>query len=867
MQSDETRSGTGPDEAASAADSGAADEAPATVPAPPAAAADDAPAPDAPAPADDGATSQPSALTTLLSSRRNLITVGAAIGIVALLLGWWLIGGRSGEPVGESLGFERNGLLLLSSSRSDGRVDLYVVGLDEDPSRENLVLRDVRLRRIDTPNSSEIFTGTYLGIPVRDGFLVHVETRDDEFAVMFVGTGGEDSTVELFDSRRGLSVAYAPAVDRLLVRESGDGTDRCYQGTSQEPVSRIGSGDACLLGLDGTIAVLELRDERLEVEFYDPTSDDVTSITLDDVADSERSFGRLSWLTNLWNDPTFFAYVAKEGRTGWALVHLDPRTGDEIYRSPTFDPDDTLLFAGGLTVGALLRDEFVTMQLLTAEGSSATPVADGPVVFARALRSGGIVFATADRQDSQGDWKDRSLDINLFLPGAEEPELLSERVGAWYVLDTADQTDLLLLDRRDVALFDLTSRESRDLIDSRDLGDIFSVQRHVEGGLYVLTSDDDGWRLDSVAGDEPWTVVSRWNSLDAFHVDTASGRHVVVGREASGDDVTLAVAETGDRRPQRVDRAEGIGALYIAGPGRLIYSAKTSRDDEVRVLDIAAGDSETLHRGDALVAAGLERNRDRFLRNGLPPVREQADLDEDCAENYRGTITGATRLELTFEPGEVGCWRWDVSGLTDPIAWLHASELYGYLEVLDRTGVLTWSAATFDLFDAALDGALVQPFDVFEDAGPWFLYFEAFTDRRASGTLETGDATLGLPTSQVVPYASGCEPSVGTERAAQCLLENLREVEFFDFTEDWASLQPALSSVRTVLGLIAERDTDRYAELLVRRGDLAFVGCQNSIRVGFGQSCFFRDSNSRVVEIEVNTSSFATSRFGRILEW
>ncbi len=855
----EAREGAGADE------NGPADESSATIPPPPVTDTDDAPPEDVPDPEDATAGDSPSA--TPRSSRRTSIVVAAAVGIVAVLLGWWLIGGRDGGPAGDSLGLERNGLLLLSSSRSDGRADLYVVGLDETPSRENLVLRDVRLRRIGTPSSSEVFASVPLGVPVRDGFLVHVETRDDEFAVMFVGIGGEDSTVELFDSRRALNVAYAPAVDVLLVRESGDGRERCYRGASKEPASRIGTGDTCLLGLDGTIAVLEWRDDRLDVEFSGVTAADAVTVTLDDIVDVEGSFTPFSWLTDLWNDPTFFAYVAKEGRDGRAIVHLDPRTGDEIYRSATFESDDTLLFAGGLTIGGLLRDEFTTMRLLATDGADVTPVADGPVVFARALRSGGLVFATADRQDGRSEWKDRSLEVNVFRSGDEEPQRLSERVGAWYVLESAGQADLLLLDRRDVSLLNVASGDARDLLDSRDLDEVISVQRSADGGLYVMSVDDDGWRLDSVAGDEPWTVLSRWHSLEAFHVESRSGSHVVLGREASGDDLTLAVTEVGDRRPQRVDRAEDIGTLYIAGPGRLIYSATTSRDDEVRVLDIAAGESETLHRGYALVAAGLERNIDRFLRNGIPPVFEQADLVEDCADNFRGTITGATTLELTFEPDEAACWRWDVTGLTDPVAWLHAGELYGYLEVLDRTGFLNWTAVTDELFDAALFGTLVLPSGVSEANGPWFLYFEPYAGRRASGTLETGDVALGFPSSQVVPYASGCDPSVDLERAAQCLLENLREVAFFEYADDWTILEPAFSSLRTVLSLIPERDLDRYTELLLYRGEVEFLGCGNSVRLGFGQSCFFGYGSSGLVEFQVNTAAFASTRFGRIVEW
>ena len=809
------------------------------------------------------------------SSRRKLVIAGAAAGLVLLVL----VGGlllRGGGGAGFNL--ERNELLLLTSARSEGRVDVYVVGLDDDPSPDNRVLRDVRLRRIDIPGSLDFTTTTFLGLPVRGGFLVHVETQDDDYAVMFVGTDGEDSVIELFDSGRMLDVVYAPGIDRLLIRESGDTTDRCYLGGAREPAARIGSGETCWLGIDGTIAIADLTDGVLEIEFHDASADEVTTVTLDDVADADGWIGRLSWMTGLWSAPAFFAYVAVDGPDGRALVHVDPRTGEEVYRSAAYRPDDLWLLAGGLRIGAVLSDEYVTMRLLATDDRALVPVADGSVVFVEALASGDLLFATGDVEDAQSGWRDRSLDVHRYRPDADETERIAEQVGEWYVLDALDRVELLLLDARDAVLLDLGSGARREVLDTRDIGEVVSVLRHVEGGTYVWSIDDDGWRVDRVGGAEPWEVVSRWSSVMAFHVDPRSGWHVVQGREAAGDDVTLAVAQPGDRRVQRVDRAESIGALYVAGPGRLIYSASTPRDEEVRQLDIEEGESTTLHRGYALAAAGLPRSSDGFVLSGSLPLRGDAELFAECAENFRGTITGAEQLDLTFEAGEeAACWRWDVSGLSEPVAWLHAGEVYGFFGVVDRRDTFGWATESGSLFDVVVSGTLLEAPGLSEAGGPWFLYVEPYdADGRVTTTLETGDAALGMPTSHLFPYATGCDPTVTTERAAQCLLESFRVLDALDDGDDWASVEVAASSLRSLLGLLSERDLNRFGDLYEQQPDLEFIGCQRSIRLGFGESCFFTSpipgsdnemDPAGIIEVEVDRSSFARYRFSRILKW
>lgn len=856
MQSDDVQSGAGPD-----APSG---EVPPPVSPPPAGAADEVSA--------EGPEPQPDGPSSSWRSRRNLIGIGAAV-VVLLLLGWLLIGGG-----GDDFSLERNELLLLTSSRSDDRVDVYVVALDEEPSSENRVLRDVRLRRIDIPDSVEIAATNFLGLPVRDGFLVHVETRDGDSAVLFVGTDGEDSVIELFDSRRSLEVVYAPGGDRLLIVESGDSTDRCYLGGARDPASRIGGGDTCWLGLDGTVAIADLADGVFDIEFHDIASEDVTRLTVDDVADADGSIGMLSWMTGLWGAPTFFAYVAEEGRDGRALVHLDPRTGEEIYRSATFGPEDGWLLAGGLRIGAVLRDEYVTVELFATDDGVLTPVDDAPVVFADTLLSGDILYAVGERADGLLGWRERSLDLQLYRPGADEPELIAERVGEWFVLDAGDEVELLLLDDRDAVLVELDSDVRREVLDTRDLGEVINVLRHVEGGLYVSSIDDEGWRIDRVDGEEPWEFISRWDSVTAFHVDTGSGWHVVRGREASGDDVTLAVAQQGDRRVQRVDRAENIGALYVVGPGRLLYSASTVRDEEVRELDIREGESTTLHRGYAIAAAGLPRSSDGFFLGGSLPQQAEAQLFEECAENLRGTITGAEQIELTFEPGErAACWRWDTTGLDEPIAWLHAGELQGSLVAADPWNAFRWSTESFSLNSVLLSGTLLEAPGLSEDDGPWFLYVEPYdVTTRLSTTLETGDASRGRPTTHLFPFAPGCDPDVGTERAAECLLETLRVAVDGLGGGDWASLEPAMPSLRSLLYLAPERIVDRFADLLEQQPDLEFFGCQSAIRLGSGQSCFFTNpvsgeedviDPSGVIEVGVDGSAFAQYRFNRILKW
>lgn len=822
------------------------------------------------------------ASTPSTSSRRNLV-IAVSLGAVMLALLGWLLFGRSDTAPAGFLAFERHGLMLVSSARSEGRVDLHVIGDGETPGRDNLVLRDVSLATIGTPSSSELTTGSALAVPVRDGFLVNTFTRDDDYAVWFVGRDGEDSAVELLDSRRPLRVTYAPRQDVVLIRESGDGTTRCYSGSSREPASRVGRGDNCWLGLDGTVAVGELSEGRLELKFHAPGSDDVVTATVERIAGGEEPFPALDPITGLWNDPSFLAVMAEDG-SGQAIVHLDPRTGEEIYRSAVFQPEDRRLFTSGLRLGGVLRDDYATIRLIAMDGDRAFDVGEGAVVFASSLRSGELVFAAAARSDGAEDWKDGELDIFTLAPGGDEPVLLAERVGQWFAVDTVDDAGLVVADRRDVTLLDLGSGDSRDLIDIRDADDVIRVQRNVSGGLYVTSRSSDGLRIDRVDGEEPWEVVTRWDFIEEIHVDAATGLHAVKGREAPGDDSTLHIADPGTRRPQRVDRAEFIGTLYESGRSTLLYTAQTSndpRDAEVRELDIAEGEVTTRHRGYAIVSAGLPRTFEAFQTEGRSPVRSEADLFSECAENFRGTLTGTTRLEVTLAGAEEACWRWDVSGLDAPTAWLHAGELFGGLAVTDR------AASVFDDSFVAVDslsGVLVEPRGLSERNGPWFVtignYFEEGT-RPRTGTLEFADAARVTPTSHLYDFAPGCTPPLLAEAAAICLQGAMQVLgPDFGFSDRGWVRSPAEFFTNEVRFLPAERDVlpvmsaQRTAYSLVRdplgyrrlgEAGAQFTGCFSSSSFFSTRTlCYFEFAQGGFAELTAFQDPSSTTRFLRI---
>ncbi|MCY3889397.1 MAG: hypothetical protein OXG50_05820 [bacterium] len=378
--------------------------------------------------------------------------------------------------------------------------DLYVGEAGGEVGREHRVVRDSGLVSLVSVERDGVWSGGRLvGL---GGELVLVAEGEDGFGVWAVE--GEEF-VEVVSGGEDVSAVVAGGA--LYVRETRDGTQRCYRGASGalDDLERVFRGDFCSVSRSGHIMGAELSGDQWRVRVWPPGSDDEVLRANFDALPAISGNG---------------LFLVSGDEDGVAVTSVE--SGDRVWElGGAFGYDMMAHPAGHVALAVQAEGGEAVLVLVEADGTS-TEVAEVAQGDLEAMFSaaGDLVWLHTG-SDGVGELFSWSLAAGEELDLADEEDL--ELVGVW------EDSAITVIEDDFGALFQRFPLDGSAVVEFHEFEDDAVWFARVDGDhLYVF-----GWEKASVVplkGGDPIDSET-WDGIDVL--DFADGTLVAAGQDGS----------------------------------------------------------------------------------------------------------------------------------------------------------------------------------------------------------------------------------------------------------------------------------------------------------------------------------------------
>lgn len=416
---------------------------------------------------------------------------------------------------------------------------------------------------LDSPSAATVFD--------RGEALVGTGREDGEYSVISVDTS--DGTVNsLLDGDDPFLTAYVPARSTVLVRELGDGNERCYAGSLDGPLERVIREDLCTFSSTGQYVV--------GVEFADE-EDDFEVVTIE----GERIARGESWTTPMFSPDDRFLIVEIGSDDSRSISVIDLDDGVIVAESSRgasvealdITNEEVLVGIADSDGGTIERIDFTgnVEEIFEPEATFEAAFLDDPddrVLVTVSDSNGAGAFVISPGPDG-GAHEDRRIanDVrSTFIAsrsGDARPYVIISRAD--------DDSDALALVRTDAGTVevDLDNYDGiEQLLMSPNGEAVFLVHRDFEDGSAITRVD--------LRSAQTSVLIDSWDSVSIE--DFSSSDSVLVrGREDPGDDDLAAIVDFD-------------GRVEIADEADLVYQARFSDDEKTVLVSVGDGDDDEL---------------------------------------------------------------------------------------------------------------------------------------------------------------------------------------------------------------------------------------------------------------------------------
>lgn len=678
--------------------------------------ADDASGPDPMAESDASSTS--GSLASLFEQALATTAGKAILGVVGVMLILVIVFGvrgcgGDGEPSSDAL-------LLVRESGGD----LYVGNAGAEIDREHRVVRDFDGLTRTTVTRDGVWWSAGL-VDVGNRRILVAQTQDGDGAWAIDG-----SEVEEIVSESG-NVGVVVLGDTLYVRESREGTQRCYRGAldALNDLERVFRGDACTIAYSGHVMGASSSGDSYRVTVWTPQGDDT--------ALSRANFQTLPSISDNGR------FVVSRDDEGVTVTSVD--TGDRVWEldgGMDFDlashPDGHI----ALTVEASSGEVYLVAVDAEGNADEILEVRDGQLVAEFA--PSGDLFWLESSQDNRGIlsvWDASEKDV-FELADEEGLQLVGVYAGSAV---TVIEDDLGALFQRFLPT-DTDGTELHEFDDDVWVSLIYGDFMYVTGSeIASVVPLDGGEPTDSLT----------WDAIEIM--DVSNGLLVAVGSDGSSE--VLFGIQSGSDDDVEYGEFDNVVSAQIYGD-TLYATVRDGLGVETRAFGVTSGDT----RDDAADYDGyrLVNNRAWPIRNALFAVGYAQDIavpaEEAAApEPARAAPSTTAAPALTLS----GQQYTDVYGAVEVVSgdyyygnlvgqgdfyrylfevpsggrWLYA-ETYGQIDVVAE---LFWADADGTPISIAYsddDGTDSNArFDIFLDPG-WYLIEVRGYDNSITGSYE-----------------------------------------------------------------------------------------------------------------------------------
>ena len=547
--------------------------------------ADDALGPDPKADSDtsSGVGSLPAVSNQALATTAGKAILGV-VGAVLILLFILVVRGCGGDGDPSS-----DALLLVRESGGD----LYVGRANVEIDRDHRVVRDFEGLTPTTVTRDGAWWSAGL-VEVGNRRILVADTQDGDGAWVIEGSEAEEIVSESG------AVGVVVVGDTLYLRESREGTQRCYRGSldALDDLERVFRGDACTIAYSGHILGASSSGDSNRVTVWSPQGDET--------ALSRANFQGLPVLSD---NGRFVVSLDDEGVT---VTSVD--TGDRVWE----------------------LDGGVYFDLVSHP--------NGHIALAAQASSGEVYLVAVDAGGNADE-------ISEVQAGELVAEFAPSGDLFWLESSEGDRAILSVWDASQKEVFELADEEGLRLIGVHegaavtviedDLGALFQRFQPSDTDGTELHEFDDDYRGSLIYGDYLYVAGSEiasviplngdeatdsltWDAIEL--VDVSNGLLIAVGADGSSE--VLFGVRSGSEDDIEYGEFDDVVSAQVYG-NSLYATVRDGLDPETLVFDASSGDEQD--EGPNYDGYRLVNNRTWPIRNMLSAVGYAQEISEPAS--------------------------------------------------------------------------------------------------------------------------------------------------------------------------------------------------------------------------------------------
>ena len=528
-------------------------------------------------------------------ARRKWLTLGVVTAVVAIAGVAAVLGLRGGGS---------SNAILLGVADRDGRYDVHMLNVGEEPTRDNRALEGIDNISSFNLVSEGVIAPYYSYLPaVHLGNHWLVDYYTDDYQSMAISSIDQDGEEELYDSD--YTDAYVawdqPSSSLRVTNNDSSGSSECLVSDGVDRADRVRRSDYCYWIGDGVLVSYDNSGDEFDLE-----------VELADGASYSLSVDNWTYPYAVSADGRYAALGQQDSSGDVHVEFYNLATGDKVAET---DDSNNYWNAGRLTdTGSRLyastyddRDHY-TMVIFDPAREDMIEIEDGR--WADANSDGSIAFVQTNQDEQQGLVAMNLSTYETVDLGFSEDWLqwaVTPQRGAIVVDPSGDISlaapngDIQELGRVDV-------NDTGEGITARMVGDTKVV---LNTQIWDSANESNIYFID-LSGVTMTALVTNWTSTGGYDT-TEDGSYVVfTGSKRVHDDMALyAVRADGSESPIALDD-DGDAFWDISIKGNDVYYTARVGDNpddyEVRKVSItSAEDPEVLYEGARLFATAWDQ--------------------------------------------------------------------------------------------------------------------------------------------------------------------------------------------------------------------------------------------------------------------